>query len=190
MNIRDAILNRRTIRKFQEKKIDRAILRELVNFGRLAPTAVNLQPVKFAIITDDESLAKIYPNTKWAGYLKDGAPAEDERPVAYIAILGDNSIKEDCTTDVGAVIENILLGAMEYNIASCWLGAINRPEILKILGISEDDYSLLNMVALGYPKQESEYVDMVDDDIKYYRDDNGNIRVPKRKLEDVIVLDK
>lgn len=40
--------------------------------------------------------------TKWAGYLADGAPKENERPAAYIAVLGDSSIKSNKMYDVEA----------------------------------------------------------------------------------------
>jgi nitroreductase len=190
MNIKEAILKRRTIRKFQQEKIDAQILYELIDFARLAPTGINLQPLKFALIKETQTLNEIFPNTKWAGYLADGAPKEDERPAAYIAVLGDLSLKKEFQTEAGAAIANITVGALEFGLGSCWLGAINRREIMKILNLSEENYSLLYLVALGYPKQESEAEDICGGDIKYWEDAKGKIHVPKRVREEVIILEK
>jgi len=165
-------------------------LKELVDFARLAPMGANIQPLKFAIISDDELLSKIYPCTKWAGYLPDGAPAEDERPAAYIAILGDLSLKKEFETDAGAAAENMILGAMEHSLASCWLGAIQRPEIMKLLELDEEKYKLLYLVAFGYPKQESCTEDISDNNVKYWQDDSGKIHVPKRTTEEVLIFEK
>lgn len=188
MNISDAILKRRTIRKFTQTKIDSPILVDLVNAARLAPTAANMQPLKYAILTDDELLQKIFPHTKWAGYLTDGAPNENECPTAYIAILGDKDIKQEFSVDAGSAAATILLAAMEHNLASCWLGALNRSEIMKILNLDENKFSLLYLIALGYPMQKSKAVDMINGDVKYIQDNSGIIHVPKRSTDEVLIL--
>lgn len=188
MNISEAILKRRTIRKFTQKKIDCDILLNLVNSARMAPTAANIQPLKFAILTNPEILEKIFPHTKWAGYLPDGTPGKNERPTAYIAILGDNDIKKEFSVDAGSTAATIILSAMEYNLSSCWLGALNRSEILKILNIDENKFSLLYLIALGYPNQESTAFDTTDGNIKYYKDNSGKIHVPKRSMNEILIL--
>ena len=190
MTIKDALQNRRTIRKFNQEKIDSDILIDLVNFARLAPTGMNMQPLKYAIITDDDVLNNIFPHTKWAGFLPDGAPKGNERPTAYIAILGDLAIRKDVQTEAGAAITTMLMGAMEYGLGSCWLGAIDRHEIMTILQIAEDHYNLLYLVALGYPKQESEACETTTGNYRYWQDEKGKIYVPKRSIQEVIVLQK
>lgn len=190
MDIRDAILKRRTIRKFTDKKIDNEILIGLVDFARLAATGANTQPLKFGIITEDDLLGKIFPHTKWAGYLQGEAPSEKERPTAYFAIFADKEIKRECQFEAGSAGTSVVLGAMEYGIASCWLGAIEREKIMDIIGVSKDRYSLLYLIALGYPAQESKAVPMIDGDVKYYKDDEARICVPKRSVEEVLIFKK
>lgn len=187
MNVYEAIMNRRTIRKFTQKPISRDILLRLVNCGRMAAYGANMQPLKFAVITDKSLLNEIFPHTKWAAYLPDGTPKEDERPTAYIAVLGDGNIKKNKAfeCDAGAAVTNMMLAAYEEGLGSCWLGAIDRAALSKILELDEN-YSLLYLLALGYPVQKSTAVDMVDDNVKYYMDSDGSIKVPKRRLEDVI----
>lgn len=189
MNIEAAILKRRTIRKFTDKKIDDKILMRLTDFARLAATGANLQPLKFGIITEETLLNRIFPRTKWAGYLPGETPKEGERPTAYFAIFGDNEIKKECQFEAGSAGTSVVLGAMEYGVASCWLGAIERDKIMDIIGVSKEKYSLLYLIALGYPAQESEAVPM-NEDVKYYKDENGKICVPKRGIEEVLIVKK
>ena len=174
MNVYDAIMKRRTIRKFEQKTVSEDNLVKLVDCARVAAYGANVQPLKFMIVNNSEILQKIYPMTKWAGYLADGAPKEDERPAAYIAILGDSSIKSNKMYEVeaGAAVTTMMLEAVEMG-----LGTI----------ISYLIVSVILIFAVGYPKQESKIVDMKDNDVKYYEDENGVINVPKRSLEEILI---
>lgn len=186
MKVYDAIKSRRSIRKFRQEPIPAEILMKLVDCARMAPYPMNLQPLKFAILSDEKLLEEIYPCTRWAGFLEDGFPKEGERPTAYILMLGDTEIKKnsDFQVEVGAAGTTITLAAVEEGIASCWLGAINRDKIREILGIPEN-LTVLDLIALGYPAQESQAVPMVDGDFKYYMREE-TLQVPKRSLEEVL----
>lgn len=187
MNVYDAIMKRRTIRKFEQKKIDKKELVKLVDCARVAAYGANMQPLKFAVIDNEQTLEKIFPLTKWAGYLVDGTPKQDERPTAYIAVLGDAMIKPNKTYEVesGAAVTTMMLAAVEMGLGSCWLGAIQREEIKKLINL-EEHLDVVYLLALGYPKQESCMTD-IEEDIKYFEDENGVIHVPKRSLEEVLV---
>ena len=188
MNVYDAIMKRRTIRKFEQKAVSEDNLVKLVDCARVAAYGANVQPLKFMIVNDSETLQKIYPMTKWAGYLTDGAPKENERPMAYIAVLGDSSIKSNKMYEVeaGAAVTTMMLEAVEMGLGTCWLGAIQRDEIKKLLKLDEN-LDVVYLLAVGYPKQESKIVDMKDNDVKYYEDENGVINVPKRSLEEILI---
>lgn len=181
MNISDAIQNRRTIRKFEQKPVTTDDLYKIIDAGRLAAFGRNLQPLKFAILRNAD---EVYPLTKWAGYLPDWNPSENERPLCYIAVLGDTSMKNNFDIDSGAAITNMMLMAMELDLATCWLGAINKPKLKDMLNTEHD---VLFLLAVGYPNQESKTVVIKDNDIKYFEDENGVICVPKRSLNEVIV---
>lgn len=188
MDVKTALLERRTIRKFAQKPIAKEDLLDLVEYARVAAYPANLQPLKFAIISDKEVCDRIFPDTKWAGYLADGTPKCDERPAAYIAVLGDNSIKKSFEVEAGAAVTSMMLGALDKGIASCWIGALTKKSIMKTLNLSEDNYSLLYLLALGYPAQESRICEMKDSDVKYFIDENNTLNVPKRSLEEILLL--
>lgn len=186
MNVYDAIMNRRSIRKFSQEPIPSEKLKKLVDCARMAPYPMNRQPLKFAILSDKGMLDAIYPCTRWAGFLEDGSPKEGERPTAYILILGDTEIRANTEFQVenGIAGATITLAAMGEGMASCWLGAINREKIREILEIPKS-LTVLDLIALGYPAQESQAVPMEDRNFRYYMKEE-TLQVPKRSLEEVL----
>lgn len=188
MSVYDAIFSRRTIRKFEQKPVPKEDLVKLVDCARVAAYPANVQPLKFAIIDNSETLKTLYPFTKWAGALADGAPKENERPMAYIAVLGDKSIKANGAFEVeaGAAVTNMMLEAVEMGLGTCWLGAIQRDEIKKALSLPEN-LDVVYLLALGYPMQKSRMVEMQNGDVKYFESGDGTINVPKRSLEEILI---
>lgn len=187
MGIYEKIVSRRTIRKFKQDRIDPEILKKLVNAGRLAPSVANLQPLEYFITDDEELKEKIFANLAWAGYIKpEGNPKDGEKPTAYIVILADRKINAAPDIDIGASAENISLAAEGEGIGCCWLGAIKKKQIDKIIGVPVD-LSVELVLALGYPLEKSISEDVEkDSSIKYYKDRSGTMHVPKKKLVCVI----
>ena len=188
MDVKEAIFKRRSIRKFAQESVEESTLLELVDCARVAAYGANMQPLKFRLITDGAEINEVFPSIKWAGYLPDGAPKDGERPRAYIAILGDMTVRTNGAfeTDAGAAVTNMMLMAVEQGLATCWLGAIDREKISAVLNLPEN-LKLLYLLAVGKSAQESRIVEMKDGDVKYYEDENGMINVPKRAIEDVLV---
>lgn len=187
MNVFEAIKSRRTVRKFLQVDISESELVYLVDCARMAAYGANLQPLKFKLVTG--GLAnEVFPYIKWAGYLADGAPKEGERPRAYIAVLGDTTIKPNGAfeTDAGAAVTTMMLAAQEKGLATCWLGAIDRDKIHDALLLPES-LKPLYLLAIGYPAQESRIVDMADGDVKYYIDEKGTVNVPKRSIDEILI---
>ena len=189
MNVYDVIMARRTIRKFKQEPVKRDLLVKLIDAGRMAPTGKNIQPLSFAIISDKELCARVFPFTAWAGYLNGTyTPSESESPTAYIGIFTDEENKTSSETAAGAAVENILILAQAEGLGSCWLGAINREKIMEVLGSPKNKH-LLYLVALGYPA-ESPVADVYKGDVKYYLDDNKTLHVPKKSFKDVVIIDR
>lgn len=188
MNVREAIEKRRTVRKFKQVRIDKADLHELIDCARLAAYGANLQPLKFMAVNDSAQVQKIFPLTKWSGYVPEGAPKEEEAPTAYIAVLGDTEIKKNGNfeVDAGAAVTNMMLRATELQLGTCWLGAIDREKIREILELPEN-IVLLYLLAVGVPMQESRIYEIKDNDVKYFLSDDGSLNVPKRTLEEIII---
>lgn len=188
MNTNDAILRRRTIRKFKQEKIKREVLIKLVQAARFAPSASNLQPLKFLIVDETVNVDKVFELVQWAKYITPhGNPQKDEEPVAYIIILADTKIrKSGYQHDAGAAAQNIILSAMEEGLGTCWIGSIDRDKMKNWFSIPES-LEIDTLIALGVPAEEpvpEEY----QNSIKYYKDEKGILHVPKRKLNDIIFV--
>ncbi|MCX6563666.1 MAG: nitroreductase family protein [Candidatus Aminicenantes bacterium] len=186
MSLYDLIVSRRSIRQFGSKPVGRDILTKIVNAGRLAPSAANLQPLEFVVI-DEEALKKeIFACLKWASAIAPrGNPRPGHEPQAYVAVLVNSRIRDKMYEyDVGAAIENMSLAALEEGIAGCWLISIDKPKTIELLNIP-DSHKLDSILALGYPGQVSKAEDFVDS-TKYWQDEDFTFHVPKRKLENVL----
>jgi nitroreductase len=85
---------------------------------------------------------------------------------------------------VGAAAENMILTAWEEGIGSCWLHSVERKNIKEILKIPEN-YKIDSVIALGYP-DEKPVVEEMDGSLKYWKDKQECLHVPKRKLEDIV----
>ncbi len=179
------ILERRTIRKFKQKKIKKSILRKIIEAARLSPSAANLQFLEYLVVDKKTLVSKIFPYLRWAGYLKGrGTPQEGERPPAYIVVLiNKKRVKIPDLRDVGASCENILLSCLCFGLGSCWIASIDRFALRRILKIPSF-YEIDSVIALGYPHQSSRVINS-SLDVKYWLDSNGNLIVPKRPLKEI-----
>jgi nitroreductase len=186
LSVYELIVRRRTIRRFKQEELSEKLLKKLVNAGRLAPSGANLQPLEFIIVNKTELADQVFPALKWAGYIAPaGNPPEGKQPMAYIIILVNSEIRsQGGEVDAAAAIENMILTALEDGIGSCWLGAINRDQLRKIFNIPQK-YRVDSVLALGYP-DESPVVEEAADSIKYWKDENAILHVPKRKLSDIV----
>jgi nitroreductase len=182
----EVVAERRTIRRFKPEPLTRDLLERLVDVGRLAPSAANLQPLEF-IVADDAALkAEIFPCLKWAAYIApEGNPQPGEEPAAYIVTLANTKVREKMFEyDVGAAMENMLLAALAEGVGSCWLLSIDRDRLRAVLGVP-DEYRIDSVLALGYPAEEPA-AEVMGESCRYWKDSAGRLHVPKRALETVV----
>ncbi len=187
--LKELVRRTRSYRRFHgEAKVEMETLRELVELARLSASGANLQPLKYILCCDPEANARVFPLLAWAGYLKEWkGPAEDERPAAYIIILGDTEIRKDSGVDHGIAAQSIMLGATEKELGGCIIASIDRVAMRDLLAIPER-YQILLVLALGVPKEEVVIETLgTDGNVKYYRDAEGIHHVPKRALEELIL---
>jgi nitroreductase len=187
MDIDEVIRKRRTIRRFKQEDIPLDKLTTLIDYGRLAPAGNNIQSIEYIIVKDKENREKLFPLVNWAGSLPKGerTPEENRRPMAYFIVLINTNIKKDAPHDVGAAVENILLGAVNLGLGACWMGSINRNKIRSLFQI-EEKYKITHVISLGYPDEKS-VTEPFEDSFKYWKDENGVMHIPKRDIDDIII---
>jgi nitroreductase len=189
MKVYDAILSRRSIRRFHQQHISLETVKKCVNAARLAPSAANLQPLEYCVVTDKELCTKLFEALHWAAYLQPPwTPKENERPTAYIVVLVKDTKNPYYERDVGLATENIILAAEGEGLGSCILCNIERTRIQEICNIPLA-FAIDSVIALGH-KAESPVVEDMTDSVKYWRDQQDVLHVPKRKLEDIIHVNR
>lgn len=188
MTFKELVTHNRSYRRFyQDHIIDNQILKDLVELARLSPSAKNIQPLKFYLSYEHEENEKIFSCLKWAGYLSDwNAPKDGEKPTAYVIILGDHNILNNIKWDDGISAHSILLGAAEKGLGGCMIASINRQRLKNLVKFPVNMEPLI-VVALGKPKEEVVIDDVINGDIKYWRDEKQVHHVPKRPLDELIV---
>lgn len=189
MNVRDALIRNRSYRRFyQETEISDKDLLTIADAARLSPSGKNIQALKFLLSNDRELNSRIFTTLAWAGYLTywDG-PEEGERPSAYIVQLLDTDLAANIMCEDGITAQSMLLQAVELGYGGCIIAAVKRKELKDILNLP-DNLVIRNVIALGKPKETVVIEEMDNGNFKYWRDADGVHHVPKRKLEDIVII--
>ena len=169
MNTIEAIENRRSIRNFKADKISKEIVEDILNCGRLAPSAKNRQPWYFVIVQDEvkNKIADMMINytinkddtneRKKLGCASSVNPTANVIKQAPILVLvfrekNDNWIIGD-NLSIGACVENMCLRATDLGIGSLWIRDIVyvSEDVAKMLG--HGDLELNCAVLFGVPNQ-------------------------------------
>ncbi|GAA0742839.1 nitroreductase family protein [Clostridium oceanicum] len=147
----NAILERRSIRKYKDKKISDDIVEELLKAAMAAPSAANEQTWQFVVLRDKETMKKI---TKVHDYSKMLLEAD-----VAIVVCGDKSkelVKDFWVQDCSAATENILIEAQDKGLGAVWLGVYPMKErvdgIKEILKLPEGIIPL-SVISIGYPNE-------------------------------------
>jgi nitroreductase len=142
------ILDRRSIRKFKEQKIDRETIKLLLTAAMYAPSAVNKQPWHFVVIDQRPMLDRIMEIHPFAGMFKTASHG--------IVICGDENLQHDdgyWVVDCGAATQNLLLAAHTLGLGACWVGLHPREgrkaSFSAMLGLPTH-VKPFALVALGY----------------------------------------
>jgi nitroreductase len=189
-SVYDVIAGRRTIRRFKPEPVARELLERLVDAGRLAPSAANMQPLEFIVVDEAKLKTDVFPCLKWAAYIAPaGDPQPGEEPAAYIVTLANTKVQEKMFEyDIGAAMENMILAALAEGVGSCWLLSIDRDRLRALLGIPEH-YRVDSVLALGYPAEDPA-AEVMGESCRYWKDAEGRLHVPKRALGTVIHLNR
>jgi len=191
-SLKTLILKNRSYRRFyHDVKIENNQLSDWIDLARNSAAAKNLQPLKYIVTTNEKDGQEIFKNLKWAGLLPDwDGPIPEERPVAYIIMMMDKNISTNLYCDHGIAAQSILLGAVEAGFGGCILAAIHKKNVSEYFQIPEN-LEIIQLIALGKPK-EMVMLDEIGDngETKYWRDEQSIHHVPKRKLEDIIWLNR
>mgnify|MGYP000921606394 CR=1 FL=1 len=143
MDAIEALRTRRSIRAYESRPVDRELVETIVDCGRLAATARNVQPCAFVAVSDADVRARI-------AALATNGPFIATTPVC-IAVLSEDStyyLEDGC-----AATQNMLVAARALGLGTCWVAGDKKPyakAVAELVG-APANYKLVALIALGYP---------------------------------------
>jgi len=162
----DAILTRRSIRKYKNREVPGEIMQEILKAAMAAPSAGNEQPWEFIVITDRKILDEIPRIHPYSNMIKQ-APAA----IVVCGDMGREKHKGFWIQDCSAATQNILLAARALGLGTVWLGVYPDEEravlIQKLLGLPENVIPL-SIIPVGYPAEEKPPSDRFDSSRIHY----------------------
>jgi nitroreductase len=196
MDVYEAVLKRRSIRRFKNRAVPDEVLEKCIDAARLAPSGRNQQLCDYIVINDAKVLPGIFENIGGSAKLppEKGGPRPEQSPKAYTLILinksreGDPGRRRVTLIDLGLAAENLILTALEQGIGCCPILMFNEADLKLLLGIP-DTHDIALVIAMGYP-DESPVADVATDNVNIWVDEGGHRHVPKRKLAEVIHKNK
>ena len=197
MDVYEAVIKRRSIRRFKDITVPYSILEKCVDAARLAPVGRNRQLCEYIIVDDEGLLPRVFDNVgTWAGKpAAEGGAPPGHRPKAYIITMINKTLETElggssrsANYNAGLAVENMILVAQEQGIGTCAILSFGEIELKKILNIPYN-YEIALLLALGYP-DERPVTEVSTGSIQYWIDNQGIRHVPKRKLEDILHRNK
>jgi len=167
MDVSEAIQKRRSIRKYQGRQIEEEKLDRVLEAGRLAPSARNLQEWKFVIVRDEARRKRIAEAAK-------GQTFVGEAPVVIAACATVTDYVMTCgqltyPIDLAIAVDHMTLKAVEEGLGSCWIGAFYEEEVKKVLNIPPE-VRVVALLPIGYP------------------DESPNPR-PRKEMEEIVAFE-
>jgi nitroreductase len=154
MGVFETILARRSIRKFKADAVGRDRLEKLLEAARWAPSAGNLQPWVFVVVTSAEVREALAAAAYGQRFV-----AEAPAVIAVLAVppkdtpYGRRGRELYCLQDTAAAVQNILLTAQDLGLGTCWVGAFDEDAAARALGAEEGERPVA-LVPVGVPARE------------------------------------
>ncbi len=144
MDVFEAIQKRRSIRAYESTPVPREKLEKILEAARLAPSASNIQPWHFIVVTDSEK-RKTLSRGRYAKFLK-------KSPVVIVGCGDQKASPEWYMVDVAIAMQNMVLTATSEGLGTCWVGSFDEDEVKQLLKIPEN-FRVVALLAVGYPRE-------------------------------------
>ena len=162
------IFNRRSVRRYADRPIEKEKLEKLLRAAMQAPSAGNQQPWEFIVVTDRDMLCRLSDFSPYAKMLPQAA-------AAVVVLSRTEGLRHSgyCPQDLGAAVENMLLEAVHLGLGGVWMGCMPVEErmqaVAQLMGVP-DNLLPFAVVAFGYPAEEdaNRFTDRYDPERVYY----------------------
>jgi nitroreductase len=144
MDVFEAVQKRRSVRAYLPNPVPRDSLERILEAGRLAPSASNLQPWHFIVVTNPQKRKELSAG-RWARFLT-------QSPVVIVGCGNMKVSPKWCVVDTTIALENMVLVATGEGIGTCWIGSFDEARVKSILKIPEG-FCVVAMLTVGYPRK-------------------------------------
>ncbi|SFB35509.1 Nitroreductase [Acetitomaculum ruminis DSM 5522] len=149
MEFKEVIKNRYSCKKYSERQVEKEKIEAILNAGRLAPTAKNLQEQRIYVIQSEEALAKIDAVT----------PCRYGAPTVIVVAFDKNNVftypgekRDSGVEDATIVATHMILAAADEGVDSCWINFFDPEKAEKELGLPVNE-AVLMLLDLGYASE-------------------------------------
>jgi len=138
-----AIMERRSVRKYESKPLPDKDLQTILEAGRQAPSAANRQPWHFIVVRDPEQKRVVAEACSGQTWMADAA--------IIIAGVGKPGVNEKWyPVDVAIAMQNMILAATSLGYGTCWIGAFEEEKVAQVLGVPQD-CKVVALTPVGVP---------------------------------------
>ncbi|MEN4017157.1 MAG: nitroreductase family protein [Methanobacterium sp.] len=157
MELFDAIMNRRSIRKFKDEVLEDELIEKIVEAGIWAPSAGDLESWDAVIVKDEQTKVQIAV----AAYVQEFAA---KAPVLIVicanmansgAIYGKRGRELYCIQDASCAAQNMMLAAYALGLGTTWIGAFKEEDVADLLQLPSHVRPVA-LIPIGYPDEEPE----------------------------------
>ena len=145
MDAIECMKTRRSVRVYQNKPVPKEIIEDIVDCGRLAASAINIQPWVFVAVTNLAMRKRIADTTDHGKFI-------EQAPVCIAVFCQDSKyyLEDGC-----AATQNILNAAKAYSLGSCWIAGDKKPyaEAVRALVGAPATHRLIALVPVGWPAE-------------------------------------
>ena len=146
MEFKEVIKARYSCKKYSNRQVEEEKLTAILNAGRLAPTAKNLQEQHVYVLQSPEALAKIDAVT----------PCRYGAPTVLVVAFDKNNVftypggkRDSGVEDATIVATHMILAAADEGVDSCWVNFLDPEKLAEALGLPENE-EVLMVMDLGY----------------------------------------
>ena len=146
MEFKEVVKDRYSCKNYSDRPVEPEKLNAILQAGRLAPTAKNLQEQHIYVVQSAEGLAKIDAVT----------PCRYGAPLVLVIAFNKNNVftypggkRDSGVEDATIVATHMILAAANEGVDSCWVNFLDPEKLAKMLGLPENE-EVLMVMDLGY----------------------------------------
>jgi nitroreductase len=147
MTCTDLILNRRSIRKYSSEHVSEEVKAKILEAGRQAPSAANIQPWHFIVVDDPALKERLASTGRFRSFIKDCSFV-----VVGLYKSRNPIMKRWGQVDTVIALQNMVLAAQVQGVGSCWIGDLSG-DVKGLLGIP-GGAEIVALISFGIPDEE------------------------------------